>query len=47
MEGLLKSMGGLDLTAAKKASDTDTESEDEVPTDPPILLLRTQFFDTN
>ena len=47
MEGLLKSFDGLDLTAAKKVSDTDSESTDEVPTDPPILLLRTQFFDTN
>ena len=47
MEGLLKSFNGLDLTAAKKVSDTDSESTDEVPTGPPILLLRTQFFDTN
>ena len=46
MEGLLKSFDGLDLTAAKKVSDTD-ESTDEVPTGPPILSLRTQFFDTN
>jgi hypothetical protein len=47
MEGLLKSFDGLDLTAAIKVGDTDSESADEVPTDPPILLLRTQFFDTN
>ena len=47
MKGLLKSFGGLDLTAAKEISDTDSESTVEVPAGPPILSLRTQFFDTN
>ena len=47
MEGLLKSFDGLDLTAAREISDTDSESTIEVPTGPPILSLRTQFLDTN
>ena len=47
MPDLLKSFSGLDLTAAKKVNDTDSESSDEVPTGPPILSLRTQFIDTN
>ena len=47
MEDLLKSFDGLDLTAAKKINNSDSESSDEVPTGPPILSLRTQFIDTN
>ena len=39
MSGLLESFSGLNLAAAEKADDTDSESSDEVPTGPAILSL--------